>query len=263
MASLGCARPAKHASGPSGRHKWGLPAPRRRWRLRREQVFWQRAGWEVDVYSIGQQPHWGAAPAPVHPWWLFATPASREACAGAGGVGGLLWFFPYNVDGTAIHRKQHCAAPMRPPPPHTHPPTPTPPAVKIWDLRAPGCQREYESRAAVNTVVLHPNQGELISGAPSAKWAAGALLGPTGRPCAAGGACLGRGRRLGRGSTLHAGHMGPRDARVWACGLRCTGGVGCTRRGTPCHPACCGCPCAVVPTSVCRAWQEHACRRVF
>ncbi|CAI0377237.1 unnamed protein product [Linum tenue] len=30
--------------------------------------------------------------------------------------------------------------------------------VKIWDLRAPGCQREYESRAAVNTVVLHPNQ---------------------------------------------------------------------------------------------------------
>lgn len=24
--------------------------------------------------------------------------------------------------------------------------------------RAPGCQREYESRAAVNTVVLHPNQ---------------------------------------------------------------------------------------------------------
>ncbi|KAI3964217.1 hypothetical protein MKX01_020541, partial [Papaver californicum] len=30
--------------------------------------------------------------------------------------------------------------------------------VKIWDLRAPGCQKEYESRAAVNTVVLHPNQ---------------------------------------------------------------------------------------------------------
>lgn len=39
--------------------------------------------------------------------------------------------------------------------------------VKIWDLRAPGCQREYESRAAVNTVILHPNQGELISGARS------------------------------------------------------------------------------------------------
>ena len=36
--------------------------------------------------------------------------------------------------------------------------------IKIWDLRAPGCQREYASRAAVNTVVLHPNQGELISG---------------------------------------------------------------------------------------------------
>uniref|UniRef100_A0A5B7BPY3 Target of rapamycin complex subunit LST8 n=1 Tax=Davidia involucrata TaxID=16924 RepID=A0A5B7BPY3_DAVIN len=36
--------------------------------------------------------------------------------------------------------------------------------VKIWDLRAPGCQREYESRAAVNTVFLHPNQTELISG---------------------------------------------------------------------------------------------------
>ena len=38
--------------------------------------------------------------------------------------------------------------------------------VKIWDLRAPGCQREYASRGAVNTVVLHPNQGELISGTP-------------------------------------------------------------------------------------------------
>ncbi|KAL5851051.1 hypothetical protein ACOSQ3_006169 [Xanthoceras sorbifolium] len=36
--------------------------------------------------------------------------------------------------------------------------------VKIWDLRAPVCQMEYESRAAVNTVVLHPNQTELISG---------------------------------------------------------------------------------------------------
>jgi len=30
--------------------------------------------------------------------------------------------------------------------------------VRVWDLRAPGCQRAYESRAAVNTVVLHPNQ---------------------------------------------------------------------------------------------------------
>lgn len=36
--------------------------------------------------------------------------------------------------------------------------------VRVWDLRAPGCQREYESRAAVNAVALHPNQGELISG---------------------------------------------------------------------------------------------------
>ncbi|KAG2546863.1 hypothetical protein PVAP13_9KG049600 [Panicum virgatum] len=36
--------------------------------------------------------------------------------------------------------------------------------VRIWDLRTATCQREYESRAAVNTVVLHPNQKELISG---------------------------------------------------------------------------------------------------
>jgi len=36
--------------------------------------------------------------------------------------------------------------------------------IKIWDLRAPGCQRNYECSGPVNTVVLHPNQGELISG---------------------------------------------------------------------------------------------------
>jgi len=36
--------------------------------------------------------------------------------------------------------------------------------IKIWDVRAPGCQREFESRAAVNTVALHPNQTELVSG---------------------------------------------------------------------------------------------------
>ncbi|KAK6926969.1 WD40 repeat [Dillenia turbinata] len=36
--------------------------------------------------------------------------------------------------------------------------------VKIWDLRAPECQREYESGAAVNTVILHPNQTDLVSG---------------------------------------------------------------------------------------------------
>lgn len=36
--------------------------------------------------------------------------------------------------------------------------------IKIWDLRAPGCQRDYKARAPVNGVALHPNQGELISG---------------------------------------------------------------------------------------------------
>eukprot|EP00824_Muranothrix_gubernata_P017398 TRINITY_DN35669_c0_g1_i1.p1 TRINITY_DN35669_c0_g1~~TRINITY_DN35669_c0_g1_i1.p1 ORF type:complete len:308 (-),score=62.25 TRINITY_DN35669_c0_g1_i1:10-933(-) len=36
--------------------------------------------------------------------------------------------------------------------------------VKIWDMRAPGCQRDFECHAPVNTVALHPNQGELISG---------------------------------------------------------------------------------------------------
>eukprot|EP00455_Lapot_gusevi_P036613 TRINITY_DN4077_c0_g1_i6.p1 TRINITY_DN4077_c0_g1~~TRINITY_DN4077_c0_g1_i6.p1 ORF type:complete len:304 (+),score=45.39 TRINITY_DN4077_c0_g1_i6:152-1063(+) len=36
--------------------------------------------------------------------------------------------------------------------------------VKIWDIRAPGCQRNYESRSAVNSACLHPNQGEIISG---------------------------------------------------------------------------------------------------
>ena len=36
--------------------------------------------------------------------------------------------------------------------------------VKIWDLRAGGVQREYESRGAVTTCALHPNGTELISG---------------------------------------------------------------------------------------------------
>jgi G protein beta subunit-like protein len=36
--------------------------------------------------------------------------------------------------------------------------------IKIWDLRAPTFQRDYESRAGVNAVALHPNQGEIISG---------------------------------------------------------------------------------------------------
>ncbi|RYG56754.1 WD40 repeat domain-containing protein [archaeon] len=36
--------------------------------------------------------------------------------------------------------------------------------TKIWDLRAPSYHRDYECRSAVNTVVLHPNQGDLITG---------------------------------------------------------------------------------------------------
>ena len=36
--------------------------------------------------------------------------------------------------------------------------------IKIWDVRAPGCQREYESGCAINSVAIHPSQGELISG---------------------------------------------------------------------------------------------------
>jgi len=36
--------------------------------------------------------------------------------------------------------------------------------IKIWDMRAPGCQREFESGSPLNTVMLHPNQAELISG---------------------------------------------------------------------------------------------------
>jgi G protein beta subunit-like protein len=36
--------------------------------------------------------------------------------------------------------------------------------IKIWDPRVQGPQRDYESRAGVNCVALHPNQGELISG---------------------------------------------------------------------------------------------------
>ncbi|KAL2923669.1 Target of rapamycin complex subunit LST8-1, partial [Bienertia sinuspersici] len=30
--------------------------------------------------------------------------------------------------------------------------------IKIWDLRAPDCQRECETSAAISAVVLHPNQ---------------------------------------------------------------------------------------------------------
>ena len=35
--------------------------------------------------------------------------------------------------------------------------------MKIWDLRAGGYQREYESRGEVTSVVLHPNGTELMS----------------------------------------------------------------------------------------------------
>eukprot|EP01087_Luapelamoeba_hula_P017015 TRINITY_DN5318_c0_g1_i1.p1 TRINITY_DN5318_c0_g1~~TRINITY_DN5318_c0_g1_i1.p1 ORF type:complete len:305 (-),score=41.95 TRINITY_DN5318_c0_g1_i1:97-1011(-) len=36
--------------------------------------------------------------------------------------------------------------------------------VKIWDLRASGCQRDYDCSSPINTVALHPNQAELICG---------------------------------------------------------------------------------------------------
>jgi G protein beta subunit-like protein len=36
--------------------------------------------------------------------------------------------------------------------------------VKIWDVRAAGCQREMENAAPVNTAALHPNQVELVYG---------------------------------------------------------------------------------------------------
>jgi G protein beta subunit-like protein len=36
--------------------------------------------------------------------------------------------------------------------------------VKIWDINAPGCQREIKDKVAVNAVVLHPNQVELFVG---------------------------------------------------------------------------------------------------
>lgn len=34
---------------------------------------------------------------------------------------------------------------------------------QIWDLRGRGVQRSYDVGAPVSQVVLHPNQGELIS----------------------------------------------------------------------------------------------------
>lgn len=38
--------------------------------------------------------------------------------------------------------------------------------LRVWDMRASSqkCQRTYETPGAVNSVVLHPNQGELIAG---------------------------------------------------------------------------------------------------
>lgn len=36
--------------------------------------------------------------------------------------------------------------------------------VKVWDVRSGTLQRNYTHKAPVNDVVIHPNQGELISG---------------------------------------------------------------------------------------------------
>lgn len=35
--------------------------------------------------------------------------------------------------------------------------------IKLWDLRTKGVQREYVHKHPVNDVIVHPNQGELIS----------------------------------------------------------------------------------------------------
>lgn len=35
--------------------------------------------------------------------------------------------------------------------------------VKVWDVRSPSVQRNYKHNCPVNEVVIHPNQGELIS----------------------------------------------------------------------------------------------------
>ena len=35
--------------------------------------------------------------------------------------------------------------------------------IKVWDVRAPSVPRNYKHNAPVNEVVIHPNQGELIS----------------------------------------------------------------------------------------------------
>lgn len=35
--------------------------------------------------------------------------------------------------------------------------------VKIWETRVGGIQRSYDHRCPVNDVVIHPNQGEIVS----------------------------------------------------------------------------------------------------
>lgn len=35
--------------------------------------------------------------------------------------------------------------------------------VKVWDMRTPTIQRDYKHKCPVNDVVIHPNQGEVIS----------------------------------------------------------------------------------------------------
>lgn len=36
--------------------------------------------------------------------------------------------------------------------------------VKLWDLRSPTCARSFDAKDPVNSVALHPNQAEIISG---------------------------------------------------------------------------------------------------
>ena len=35
--------------------------------------------------------------------------------------------------------------------------------IKIFDIRTPGIQRDYQLKTPVNDVIIHPNQGELVS----------------------------------------------------------------------------------------------------
>lgn len=41
--------------------------------------------------------------------------------------------------------------------------------IKIWDMRAQGCQRDYKLNSMVETATLHPNQVEIISGEQSGR----------------------------------------------------------------------------------------------